>query len=57
VRDQIRVEASGDFAELFDRHAIGCAFVAADSPIAVRLMAGGWQNVYKDSDWMVMTRN
>jgi hypothetical protein len=57
VRDQIRVEASGDFAELFDRYAIGCAFVAADSPIAVRLMAGGWRSAYTGSGWVVMTRN
>jgi hypothetical protein len=57
VRDQIRVEASGDYAELFDRYSIACAFVAADSPIAVRLMADGWQSAYTGSGWSVMTRN
>ena len=48
VHEQIRVETSGDYTALFDRYAIGCAFVAADSPIAARLTANGWQRHYKD---------
>jgi len=56
VRDQIRVETSGDYAELFERYAIGCAFVAADSPIARRLAANGWLNAYTGSGWVVLTR-
>jgi hypothetical protein len=57
VRDQIRVEASGDYGELFDRYAIGCALVAAGSPIADRLKADGWQSAYNGSGWLVVTRN
>ena len=55
VHEQIRVEASGDYADLFDRYAIGCAFVATDSPIARRLTAGGWEEAYKGSAFVVLT--
>jgi hypothetical protein len=55
VHEQMRVEASGDYAELFDRYAIGCAFVVTDSPIARRLAAFGWEETYRGSAFVVFT--
>jgi hypothetical protein len=55
VREQIDAERSGDYRALFARYAIGCAFVAADSPMARHLAADGWSAVYQGSGWAIMT--
>jgi hypothetical protein len=54
IHEQILAEASGDYEPLFDRYAIRCAFVAADSPIANRLTADRWHEVYNDGRWVVL---
>jgi len=56
VHEQIRTEISGDYRELFEQHAIRCAFVAAGSPIAQRLAANGWEQEYVGRSWAVLTR-
>jgi hypothetical protein len=55
VREQIDAERSGDYRALFARYAIGCASVAADSPMARHLAADGWSAVYQGSGWAIMT--
>jgi hypothetical protein len=56
VHDQIRTEITGDYRALFDRHAIRCALVAADSPVAQQLVANGWKKEYQGLSWVVLTR-
>jgi len=56
IEEQIRVESTGNYEELFDRYAIRCAFVPSDSRVASRLAAGGWTRLYDDDGWSVLTR-
>jgi hypothetical protein len=56
VNEQIRVETSGDYQRLFERFAIRCVLAPADSAVASRLLADGWQEVYKGSTFAVLTQ-
>jgi hypothetical protein len=56
VHEQIRAESSGEFAVMFARYSIRCAYLPASSPVARRLSAAGWTPLYTDADWVVMTR-
>jgi hypothetical protein len=56
VLDQIRVEASGDYASTFAAHHIRCAYLPAASPVAARLSVSGWSALYRDSAWVVLAQ-
>jgi hypothetical protein len=56
VGEHLRVEATGDYHELFRRHSIRCAFIPANSLLAQRLSADDWQPLYKDASWVVLAR-
>jgi hypothetical protein len=53
VHEQIAVERTGDYQDLFSRYSIACAFVDARSPVARRLRADGWSGLYDDGHWAV----
>ena len=56
VREHIRVETTGEYADLFARYSIGCAFVPRETLLADRLRRDGWALLYQDSVWNVLAR-
>ena len=56
VREHIRVEETGDYRELFARHAIECAFVPRETLLARRLATDGWVPLHQDGLWAVLVR-
>lgn len=57
VHDQIRVETSGDYEQLFDRYRISCAFIGSGTPVANRLKDAGWIESYHGGHWAVFRRS
>lgn len=57
IRDQMRLEESGDFEETFSRYGIGCAFMPSESILTQRLVHAGWHTSFHDSGWIVLSRN
>jgi hypothetical protein len=56
VLEHIRMETgSGDFAGVFSRYGIRCAYLPTVSPTAARLAAAGWTTMYRDADWVVFS--
>jgi hypothetical protein len=54
VREQMAVEKSGDYRDLFARYKVHCAFVPAGTALAQRLRADGWRALYAGSTWAVL---
>jgi hypothetical protein len=55
VKEQVRVETSGDFANLFQRYDIRCAYIPDGSLVATRLLeSGGWTPLFRDANWAVL---
>jgi NADH:ubiquinone oxidoreductase subunit 6 (subunit J) len=54
VNDQIRVEASGNYQQLFRRFAIRCVLAPPESVISQRLVADGWQHAYRGKTFVVL---
>ena len=57
IKEQLQVEASGDFERLFARYDIRCAFLPAASPVSASLTRAGWTPRYRDSRWTVFARD
>jgi hypothetical protein len=55
LHEHLRSENSGDYAEIFARYGIHCAFLPPASPVARNLLRDGWLPVYQDSRWVVVT--
>ena len=56
VKEQVRVETSGDFENLFQRYDIRCAYIPDDSLVTKRLLdSGGWTPLFRDTHWAVLT--
>jgi hypothetical protein len=55
VKEQVRVESSGDFEQLFERYDIHCAYVPAQSLVRVRLSQAGWKTLFRDARWAVLS--
>jgi len=55
VKEQVRVESTGDFEQLFHRYDIRCAYVPADSLVSVRLSQSGWRTLFRDARWAVLS--
>jgi hypothetical protein len=55
LQEQVRLEDSGDYQQLFGRFDIHCAVIPHDSRLASRLVMDGWQAVYDDAGWVVLT--
>jgi hypothetical protein len=53
IREQMRVETSGDYETTFQRYGIRCAFIPSDSVLSARLTAAGWNSLYRDERWAV----
>jgi hypothetical protein len=49
-----RTEDSGDYAEIFARYGIHCAFLPPASPVARRLQLNRWRTIYEDTRWIVL---
>jgi hypothetical protein len=54
VKEQVRVETTGDFESVFRRYDIHCAYVAADSVVSARLLRAGWTVLFRDPSWEVL---
>jgi hypothetical protein len=54
VKEQVRVETTGEFEPLFQRYDIHCAYVPADSIVSVRLSRAGWRTLFRDARWAVL---
>jgi hypothetical protein len=55
VKEQVRIETSGDFASLFQRYDIRCAYIRDDSLVTMRLLeSGGWTPLFRDASWAVL---
>jgi hypothetical protein len=54
VREQVRVETTGDFERVFERYDIHCAYVPANSVVSARLLRAGWALLFRDASWMVL---
>jgi hypothetical protein len=54
IKEQVRVESSGDFESLFQRYDIHCAYVPADSLVSGRLSRAGWSTLFRDARWAVL---
>jgi hypothetical protein len=55
VLEHIRMETeTGEFREVFSRHAIRCAYLPTVSPTAARLAEAGWTTLYRDATWVVL---
>ncbi len=54
VKEQVRVETTGDFENVFQRHDIHCAYLPADSLVSVRLLQAGWTPLFRDAHWAVL---
>jgi len=55
IKEQVRVETTGDFQDVFRRYDIHCAYVPADSLVSVRLVNAGWTALFRDAHWAVLT--
>jgi hypothetical protein len=56
IKEQMQVEASGDFERLFARYDVRCAFVPAASPVSASLARSGWIPLFRGSTWTVFAR-
>lgn len=57
LADARRAELGGEFQALFARHAIRCAVLPADSPVAIGLEGDpAWARRYADARWRVFER-
>jgi hypothetical protein len=54
VRDALAIEAEGDFAAMFARHGVRCAFLPGISPTLPRLRDAGWLTRFHDDTWTVL---
>lgn len=54
VREQVRVETTGDFERVFRRYNIHCAYVPAGSVVTARLSQAGWTPLFRDAQWAVL---
>ena len=54
VQQQVRVENSGDFEQLFRRYDVHCAYLPADSLVGDRLARAGWRTLFRDARWAVL---
>ena len=53
IKEQMRVEASGDFERLFARYDVRCAFLPSASRVSASLARAGWTTLFRDSLWTV----
>ena len=56
IKEQARVEGSGDFESLFARYDVRCAYVPAASMVSTGLRRAGWTPLFEDADWTVLER-
>jgi hypothetical protein len=57
IKEQMRVESSGDFEGLFERYDVRCAYVPAASLVSDGLLRAGWTPLFLDSTWTVLARD
>jgi hypothetical protein len=56
VEDRLVETGKADFRQLFARHGIRCAALAANARLADRLQAAGWHRHFADAQWIVLDR-
>jgi hypothetical protein len=57
MQQHLRDETSGNYAQVFKRYDVHCAFLPVTSPTAGRLRADGWTVRYLDSRWVVLAND
>lgn len=56
VREQIRADDTGNYAELVERHRLNCAAVRLGSSEIGALTTVGWRETFRDLQWVVLVR-
>ena len=56
LQDHLQHEQSGDYASVFERYSLTCAFLPPSSPTAKNLQAAGWTIAAADSNWLVLQK-
>ncbi len=54
IKEQVRVESTGDAESVFHRYDIHCAYLPSSSLVANRLLQTGWKALYRDDHWTVL---
>ena len=54
IGQDIRAQFEAEYRDMFDEHAVRCAFVRSGVPLDRRLQADGWQPRYRDETWTVL---
>jgi hypothetical protein len=54
LQEHMRMERTGDVAEVFRHYDIRCAYLPVASPVAARLAGDGWDPLYRDDAWEVL---
>jgi len=54
IEEQVRVENTGDYADLFRRYDIHCAYVPAASNVSAHLQRAGWVSLFRDARWILL---
>ena len=54
IKDQLRIEQSGDYETTFQQYHIHCAYLPTTSRVAARLVSDGWRTLFRDRQWLVL---
>jgi hypothetical protein len=54
IKDQLRIEESGDYGRTFERYHIHCAYLPTTSRVAAGLLSAGWSTLFRDGQWLVL---
>jgi hypothetical protein len=57
IKEQARVEGSGDFESLFARYDVRCAYLPVASRLSAGLLSAGWTPLFEDAHWTVLERD
>ena len=56
IKEQARVEGSGDFESLFARYDVRCAYLPVASRLSAGLLSAGWTPLFEDAHWTVLEK-
>ena len=56
LQEHLQREQSGEYAPVFARYSVQCAFLPPYSPTAQRLLLDGWTVTAQDASWLVLQR-
>jgi hypothetical protein len=54
IKEQVRVETTGEFTDVFQRYDIHCAYLPAASRVSLGLQRAGWTTLFRDARWILL---